>query len=65
MENKFGYIVRVANKHGDFWLGQRVYKSYDSALTVKHNHMDAGRYTRVYVIPATDDQLHSALSEVD
>ena len=61
MENKFGYIVRVTNKHGDFWLGQNVYASYDSALVVKHNVKDSGRYNRVYVVPATEGQFNSAL----
>ncbi len=56
------YIVRVENKHGNFWLGQRVYSSYDAVLTVKHNLQDTGRYTRVYVVPATDGQVSTALS---
>jgi hypothetical protein len=60
-----GYVVRVANKHGDFWLGQRVYMSYDSALTVKHNVADTRRYDRVYILPATTEQPDNALSVVE
>jgi hypothetical protein len=60
-----GYIVRVETKHGeDCWLGQRVYLSYDSAVIVKHNVMDSGRYRRVYVRIATLEQRAYALSVV-
>ena len=58
----YGYIIRVTNAHGDFWLGQRVYMNYDDVLTVKHNLMDSGQYTRVYVVPATKEQLETAIS---
>lgn len=65
MTVKTGYVVRVANKHGDFWLGSRVYMSYDSALTVKHNVADTRRYDRVYILPATVEQQDNALSVVE
>ena len=57
----FGYIVRVENKHGDFWLGQNVYTDYTSVLTVKHNLQDTRRYSRVYVVPATEEQFNQRL----
>jgi len=63
--NELGYIVRVTNEHGDHWLGQRVYLSYNSALVVKHNLIDAGRYQRVYVVPATQENIDSASSVVE
>lgn len=60
----WGYIVRVENKHGDFWLSQRVYRRYDAALVVKHNVSDSGDHDRVYIRPATQRQFHDALSRV-
>ena len=62
MDNSFGFIVRVATKQGDFWLGQRVYMDYNGVLTVKHNLQDTKRYLRVYVVPATSEQYDKALS---
>ncbi len=61
MNAEYGYIVRVENKHGDFWLGQRVYQDYDSALCVKHNLQDTKRYSRVYIVPATVAQYEEQL----
>ncbi len=62
MDNGYGFIIRVVTKDGDFWLGQRIYFTYDSVLCVKHNIQDTNRYLRVYVVPATRNQLNSALS---
>lgn len=67
----FGYIVRVVTKDGDFWLAQRIYMRHEAAITVKHNLMfggrpyGAGRYTSVYVLPATEDQRKTALSVLE
>lgn len=61
MVSEYGYIVRVQNKHGDFWLGQRVYLTYDDALTVKHNVQDTKRYIRVYIVPANAEQYEEQL----
>jgi cation diffusion facilitator CzcD-associated flavoprotein CzcO len=59
----FGYIVRTENAYGDHWVSRRIYMDYNAALTVKHNLQDTGRYIRVYVVPATQDQFnHDAIS---
>lgn len=63
-----GWIVRVVTKDGDYWLGQRIYLSIESARTVRRNKMDgnrAGRYLRIYIVPATEEQFNTALSIVE
>lgn len=54
------YIVRVVTTSGDYWLGQRVYMLYNNALVVKHNLQDSGRYVRVYILTATQEQISTA-----
>ncbi len=60
----FGYVVRVANSTGDYWIGQRVYRNYVDAITVKRNLIESGCYSEVYIRVATMEQFNNALSVV-
>jgi len=65
-----GWIVRVVNCDGvDCWLGRRVYRSYQSALTVKrnlteNNPLNPQGYKRVYIVAACINDCRTALDIV-
>ena len=60
MDNEYGYLIQVTRNGETAWLGRRIYMSYASALTVKHNLQDTKWYEKIMVLNANHEDFHSA-----